>query len=171
MTPCEVIINLELVHFHRSLHSVVIFFSELIPCLVPHVAPGAKPASVLTGNTCRANIYKAIGLMCFTAKEPHPQLWSAKSSVQHSEPRGPKVKMDGKYTRWKCINYELPGPREAALSAWPLYCASCWPLAASFFEGQGARVLRFLEIRRGEPGKSCRVLLGICCYRERQLSQ
>lgn len=70
--------------------------------------------------------------MRFTAKEPHPQLWSAKSSMQRSEPHGPKVKMDGKYTRWKCVNYELPGPREAALSAWLLYCASCWPLAASF---------------------------------------
>lgn len=63
------IINLEPV-----LRSVVIFFSELIPCLAPHVAPGAKPASVLMGNTRRANIYKAIGLMRFTAKEPHPQL-------------------------------------------------------------------------------------------------
>lgn len=70
--------------------------------------------------------------------------------------------MDGEYTRWKCVNYELPGPREAALSVWPLYCASCWPLAASFFEGQGARVVhvRVWEIRRGKPGKSCRVLLG-----------
>lgn len=164
MTPCVAIINLDPLHFYRSLRSVVTFFSELIPCLAPHVAPGAKPASVLTGNTCRASVSKAIGLMRSTAKELHPQLWSAKSSAQRSEPRSPKVKMDGDYIRWKCVNYELPGLRGAALSVWPLYCASCWPVAASFFEGQGARVVRarVWEIRRGEPAKSCRVFLSCC---------